>query len=405
MPSSRRRKRQRSSSVRSTANKKAAAADLFVPLPAASSSSSNNQQQHQLASRLQRRLCDELGYRKIAFTHTVYGRPTAAQDRVDTALPRSLLATNNTNIPPPTILRRLHLVVEQRADVLACLMSSSSSATAVVDPLIREMHSILQEYDLVSLQPRNDACWQAVCDAARTSPTSAAGFMLDIVTLDPSLPMRATDVQALLGTAALALELPYAAAVLHNSGKERRNLVQTCRALQLATMSCRKHNPSKILVSSGPRSTNNQDDAGPLALRSAGDVANLLHVVGGLEARTAAAATTGAGVLDFRRRRQRCGDGDEIALMCVEVEVVNEEELRTAGKTQKAQRTKKSTPAPSLREVESSQGTGDHNGNSSSASAAGNNDDDDDDDREHINKKQHDEPDDGGGGDDGFIAF
>ena len=178
--------------------------------------------------------------------------------------------------------------MEQRADVLACLMSSSSNA--MVDPAIREMHSILQEYDLVSLQPRNDACWQAVCDAARsqTSNSATAGFLLlDIVTLDPSLAVRATDVQALLSSTAnttLALEIPYAAAVL-NGGKERRHLVQTCRALQLATMTSRSnhHNPKRILVSSGPRTTNN-DDAGPLALRSAGDVANLLHVVGGLGA-------------------------------------------------------------------------------------------------------------------------
>jgi len=234
------------------------------------------------------------GYTHAAITHTIYGRPSADEDNAKSALPESLWVdssaeknsraseTKRSVKPSVRVLRRLHAVIENLSD----LGSYASSA---------------DEYDLVSISPRNDTVFQAVC---------ASGTGADIITLDYTagrgrvqLPfkIRTVDVKAAVKRNAV-FEIPYAPAVLNRN--QRKALVQTCRELQMASLGLKP----RIILSSGDRSEG-ENDASVMALRSPGDLVNLLSTVMRFDSRTASRALTMTPSFAMEQaRKRRFGD-------------------------------------------------------------------------------------------------
>jgi RNase P/RNase MRP subunit p30 len=243
----------------------------------------------------------ETGFKQVALTHTVYGRPRETDDQAVTAIPDSLFLASSPGATAPDakeqegiprrkslrVLRRLYAVVENLSDV--------ASYTT------RE-NALLKEYDVVSISPRNDATFQSAC---------ASALSADIITLDYAssrggLPfkIRATDVKA-AAERNVVFEIPYAAAV--SNRKHRTAWVRTCREFQTASIGLK----AKIIFSSsGSRGALHDGgavtDVGPMALRSPGDLANLLQTVSGFDSRTCAAAvsTTGLFVLEQAKNRR-----------------------------------------------------------------------------------------------------
>eukprot|EP00544_Gedaniella_sp_CCMP2646_P010265 CAMPEP_0202484734 /NCGR_PEP_ID=MMETSP1361-20130828/3724_1 /ASSEMBLY_ACC=CAM_ASM_000849 /TAXON_ID=210615 /ORGANISM="Staurosira complex sp., Strain CCMP2646" /LENGTH=327 /DNA_ID=CAMNT_0049113449 /DNA_START=287 /DNA_END=1270 /DNA_ORIENTATION=- len=252
-----------------------------------------------------------IGYTTIAFSHVVYGRPRP-DDSVESILQLNIATTHkrgdldessigaatgnhmskgNTHSNIRTV-RRLHAIVENSSDVG---VYSNTNATENAATL-----SLLQEYDLVSLAPRNDVSFQLACSASEA----------DIVTLDYTagrggvqIPfrIRPADVRAVVERGA-AFELHYCPALLNV--QQRKALVQTARLLQVASTGVRPK--PRILFSSGGRTITGDVDMGPMALRSPGDLINLMQTVLGVEATTAqnAMRSSAIKVLERGARRQ-----------------------------------------------------------------------------------------------------
>ena len=176
----------------------------------------------------------------------------------------------NANVNPDIrIVHRLHAVVENLSDVGAFSKTDASENNATL--------SLLREYDLISLAPRNDATFQAACLASE----------VDIVTLDYTagrggiqIPfrIRPVDVKAVVERGA-AFELHYAPALLNIP--QRKALVQAARSLQMASVGIRPK--PRLVFSSGNRIVTGEVDMGAMALRSPGDLINLLQAVLGLD--------------------------------------------------------------------------------------------------------------------------
>lgn len=284
--------------------------DLMVQLPKSSSSSEVKIQAQLIMKQLVERLAS-IGYTTIAFSHVVHGRPrpddsveSISQLPVSTTHKRGDLdessigsATGNHMSKGSThsnirIVKRLHAIVENSSDVG---VYSNTNATENASTL-----NLLQEYDLVSLAPRNDVSFQLACSASEA----------DIVTLDYTagrggvqIPfrIRPADVRAMVERGA-AFELHYAPALLNV--QQRKALVQTARLLQMASTGIRPK--PRILFSSGDRTITGDVDMGPMALRSPGDLINLMQTVLGVEATTAhdAMRSSATKVLERGARRQ-----------------------------------------------------------------------------------------------------
>jgi RNase P/RNase MRP subunit p30 len=226
------------------------------------------------------------GYTTVAFAHIVYGRPRPV-DSVESILRLAESQTHKCGATHDSAerqseeeshakirtVKRLHAIVENSSDVGAY---SNTNAVDNASTL-----SLLQEYDLVSLAPRNDVTFQAACSASEA----------DIVTLDYTagrggiqLPfrIRTVDVRAVVERGA-AFELHYAPALLNV--QQRKALVQSARLLQMASTGIRPK--PNILFSSGDRTLTGDIDIGPMALRSPGDLINLMQTVLRLDAITA----------------------------------------------------------------------------------------------------------------------
>lgn len=265
--------------------------DLMVVLPKSSSSSEVKIQAQLIMKQLVERLAS-IGYTTMAFSHVVYGRPrpddnvesmlqlpvssTQKRDELDESSIDSALGNRKTKrdtFSNIRIVKRLHAIVENSADVGAYSNTSTAENASTL--------SLLQQYDLVSLAPRNDVAFQSACSASEA----------DIVTLDYTagrggvqLPfrIRPADVRALVERGA-AFELHYAPALLNI--QQRKALVQTARLLQMASTGIRPK--PRILFSSGDRTVTGDVDMGPMALRSPGDLINLMQTVLGVDATTA----------------------------------------------------------------------------------------------------------------------
>ena len=234
---------------------------------------------------------ESTGYTHAALTHTVFGCPRVPEDRVDTVLPESIWETDSTkqarNSNAFRVLRRLHAVVENLSDVGFYAIKADDAS------------SLLEEYDVVSIAPRNDAAFQACC----VSATAA-----EIITLDYTsgrggvqLPfrIRTTDVRAAVERRAV-FEIPYAPGILNPN--QRKALVQTCRELQMASLGVK----AKVIFSSGDRiEGQGQTDVGAMALRTPGDLVNLMESVLRFDSGTSHDALTSAGAFVLEQGRKR----------------------------------------------------------------------------------------------------
>ena len=191
--------------------------DLNVPLP----SSSSKQELQNRALTYQARL-HQLGYHGLAFCHTAYnGRLRAEKDDADVALPwklllpsslpsaslkstSSLLLSSSSSLSssslatitkegdgnikikqstPPNIkftrlfgrtnsltgmkiFRRLNIIVEEASDVSRILLNYAAAGAAQngKNSNYKEIQSILQKYDFISLQPMNESVLQCICE-------------------------------------------------------------------------------------------------------------------------------------------------------------------------------------------------------------------------------------------------
>jgi RNase P/RNase MRP subunit p30 len=286
--------------------------DLMVLLPKYSAASEAKIQAQLLLKQVLDRLF-LVSYTTAAVSHVVYGRPRMKEDNIESLLQlpssTSLKSTSTDTkresaeraakrskpeaIPPIRIVKRLHAVVENLSDVG---VYTRTTGTENNDTL-----NLLQEYDLVSLAPRNDATFQAACCASEA----------DIVTLDYTagrggvqLPfrIRPSDVKAVVQRGA-AFELHYAPALLHIN--QRKALVQTARSLQMASVGVRPK--PRILFSSGDRNVMGDSDMGAMALRSPGDLINLLQTVLCLDATMAHDALGESGTSILERGTPKIG--------------------------------------------------------------------------------------------------
>ena len=223
------------------------------------------------------------GFSQIALVHTIYGRPKVNEDRAEIALPSSLWTTITSSANCGVkILRRIHIVLENLSDSGIYVLNGPHD-------------SLLKEYDLISISPRNDSTFQATC---------ASASIADIITLDYTtrgirLPyrIRPADVKAAVSRCA-AFEIPLAPGLLHL--KQRRALLQTCRELQ---KSCLGMTPD-ILFSSGDR-TFEESDVGTMAFRMPGDISNLAHAVLQFDTTTAHKAVWSNGSAIIKRAKDR----------------------------------------------------------------------------------------------------
>jgi len=255
------------------------ACDFWIPLPKESTSIH--------VQEIRRRLV-ETGYTHAALTHTVFGAPKKEQDQANTVLPDSLWMGNNgsgsgsgsgsgvssssrsqtkrkekkisstsnePNTKPVTsqssirVLRRLHAVLENLADVAQYHKRRPDATATETTNKITNMYSsakninnnnnnsnpsaqILNDYDLVSIAPRNDAVFQSVCKTAHAADI----IVLDYTVRGLPFKIRPSDVRAALARHAV-FEIPYAPAILNRT--LRKGLVQTWyRSLSLFFLLC-----------------------------------------------------------------------------------------------------------------------------------------------------------------------
>ena len=292
--------------------KSGVACDLMVVLPKDSTHLQSKLQIMELITRL-----SSTGFTHMALTHTIYGRPRPIEDQAPQAIPTSLWSVEEDvdlsepakkrvktspdskpetgKHPPIKIFRRLHAVLENLSDV-GCYLSNGPHA------------SLLNEYDLISVAPRNDATFQAVC---------ASATMVDIVTLDYSsgrglkLPfkVRSSDVQSAMGRKT-AFEIHFAPSVLQP--KFRKALVQTSRELQTGALGKKP----LVLFSSGDR-TLEDSDVGAMALRMPGDLSNLMQVLLKFDPTTSNRAVGAAALEVLQRAEERRFGKSDILEVCI----------------------------------------------------------------------------------------
>lgn len=294
--------------------------DLMVTEPMTTSRKKTSAAQRELmAAEILDRL-ESTGYSTIAVTHTVFGapKPGTREDRADQVVfdgggsPAAAGGGKGKKRPSLTVLRRLHAVVENLSDVGIYAVtsggqemdSSCSATTKKASP-----QQLLNEYDLVSVCPRNDATFQAACVSAT---------MADILTLDYAagrggqLPfrIRPADARAAVQRDAV-FEIPYSAAVVSASKNHRRGFVRTCRELQVACLGLKPRvllssgNRNLVLSPAGGEASSAEGDVGAMALRTPGDLINLLHVVGGFDMRTSIDALGASGRFAIERAKKR----------------------------------------------------------------------------------------------------
>jgi RNase P subunit p30 len=288
--------------------------DLFIAMPSRSSQSTATLPVALLIKQLLDRL-EATGFSHVALTHIVYGTPRVDQgDCAETAIPSALWKQEqpqNSNATAPQtrrrkiqVLRRLHAIVENAADV------GFYAAR-------KEQDVVLQDYDLISLAPRNEAAFLAAC----TSATACEIITLDYSNSNSSsrsgsgngLPfrIRAPAIKAAMERM-VRFEVLYAPAILH--ANQRRFIIQASREFLMASRSLsRREKERSIIFSSGDRrrllkveigskrggssaSNSNNADVGALALRTYGDLRNLFETVLGFDDHVVASALSTAGL-------------------------------------------------------------------------------------------------------------
>lgn len=246
--------------------------DLMVLLPKDNDKAARFLKFQQVVDRL-----EFLGYSSIALVHQVFGKPKDLNaDKIFE--PYEQILGGKKRKRPLQVYRRLHAVIENLSDI-AFFTSNDQK--------------LLVSYDLISLAPCNEAILQAVCSSA----------LVNMITLDYSrggLPfkVRSTYVQAAVDRN-VAMEILYAPSIHHLP--HRKGLIQTIRAVQSASTGKKL----QLVVSSGGTDTN--------ALRSPGDIANVLETLAGLDPVQARTAQSSAAswVLEEAQKGRR-GDSSRI---------------------------------------------------------------------------------------------
>lgn len=300
--------------------------DLNVPIPGRGSRRSSS-----IDSLLER--LSDCGYSVVALTHNVYGKAELEKDRAEVAIPfvpssiSSSSAGSKRKRPSSEkkgddghhqdhdnafglrVLKRLNVVLEDLSHLshYASAVGSSSSATS----------TLLHSYDIVSVVPRTESVFSAVCATSR-SP-------FDVISVDYGcagggrLPytIRTSDLRNVnggggVGLGDVALELCYAPSTADSS--KRRSWIRVAR--ELRTLLPHVGSPLPVVVSSGARALGGPaadrlrnlrdgDDLGALALRTPGDVEHVTRVVLGIDAPESMRAHARAVVERGRCRRER----------------------------------------------------------------------------------------------------
>lgn len=221
---------------------------------------------------------DFLGYSSIAMTHQVYGKPKSVNaDQIFE--PYEQILNGKKRKGPMQVYRRLHAVLENLSDV--AFFTSQD-------------RKLLDSYDLISLAPCNEAILESVCSTA----------LVNIITLDYTrggLPfkLRSTHVQAAVDRN-IAFEVLYAPMIHHLP--HRKALIHAIRALEAASVGKKL----QLIVSSGGETN---------ALRSPGDIANVLETLACLDPVKAHAAQSKTPVWVLKEaRRQQSGESNKTVM-------------------------------------------------------------------------------------------
>jgi len=221
------------------------------------------------------------GYGVLAFSHTIYGRPDAKKDQADTVLKDSIVRSaamaaeseyglGNQQGPTSTMLRRLNAVVEELSDI--AYYSADVGG---------EVGDVLKSYDIVAVSPRSDATFSSACSTANRADI----IMLDYTTGRLPFKLKSSAVKA-ASQLGIAFELCYSSAILDPS--KRKALVRIAHDLRSACRGVRNPAP-RIILSSGSRVASG-NDFGALALRTPGDLINVLKAVLSFDDKLAAEA-------------------------------------------------------------------------------------------------------------------
>lgn len=247
--------------------------DLMVLLPNDGDKAVRYLKFQQITDRL-----DFLGYSSIALTHQVYGKPKSLNaDHIFE--PYEQILSGKKRKSPMQVYRRLHAVLENLSDVAFFTIQD---------------RKLLDSYDLISLAPCNEAILESVCSTA----------LVNMITLDYTrggLPfkLRSTYVQAAVDRN-IAFEVLYAPMIHHLP--HRKGLIHTIRALEAASVGKKL----QLIVSSGGETN---------ALRSPGDIANVLETLASLDPVKAHTAQSKTAVWVLKEaRRQQSGETNKTVL-------------------------------------------------------------------------------------------
>ena len=274
--------------------------DLNVPLYHIRSSSSSKEGYQEALKKKEHlnmiQRFENTGYSAIAFSHTIYGCKSihSINDFASTAI--SLPNTNHTHKKRKresdnpenhyndtlltntkiSILRRLNIVMEEASDLQHFTTSSTDDDDA--SSKNKAKRNVFQSYDLVAISPQNDTVFAAAC----TCPHRIFGRNI-ILSLDYTcgrggvqLPykLKRSLIQSAVRNG-IIFEIPYAPAIVDVS--KRKALIQTIMKFHTTSIGLQPH----LMVCSGSRhsSSSGGKDASTMALRTPGDLINLLHTI------------------------------------------------------------------------------------------------------------------------------
>ena len=228
--------------------------DLNVPLP-------RNRKSTVLDQELLTR-AKSVGYGVVAFSLEVYGRPDPKKD----SLAKFSLEVGGLDQSGITVLRRLNVVVEHLSELASFTDSEVSSAASR-----GQTADLLNSYDLVAISPRSDDTFSSVCSTASRADIIMLDYTAGRGSIQLPFKLRTSDIRS-AARIGLTFDLCYGPALLDPS--KRRALVRAAVELQNCCRRVQKPQP-RILLSSGARIASDSDQ-GSLAIRTPGDLINIL---------------------------------------------------------------------------------------------------------------------------------
>jgi len=269
--------------------------DLNIPVPPSKSSKALEDIVDRLSS---------INTSVAALSHTVYGRPTPDRDGAKKTLEpiiKSLLSpikrkrntddSQGNTKKDMTLFKRLSVVIEDLSEIIHYNEENKKNTT------------MLDEYDLVSVSPRNDTVFSAAC----LCPS------FHIINLDYSVRgpllfrLRSNDIAVATERGAV-FELDYAPAIVDPS--KRKFFIRAAREFLAASANVRNPKPT-LIISSGSRVGQDSSDFGSMALRTPGDLSNLVQILLGFDVKYAntVMSTVAATVLENIRQRKTSATG------------------------------------------------------------------------------------------------